>query len=407
MKDITDYFKNSTENVNIIKSPIPNTGFSKETCKNGSKVSPATPKSKRVRNKSTPKRKDNTNTKMETENSPELEEAKSQTNTKMETENSLELEDNENSFEIQATSEKPGCDNTKLNAFQFLMMSRNKVIGSNSPGKELPEQEVSNSISPPKLLARKRLLQNWSDSIKSKKRKLNDDDIDKVIKVKLDTRKKRLKSLLNIDDNVAKGAENAEAKIIKPSPKTTEVKILNGNPGNSSKLQLKSNPDETVRKEKVNPKIVGNTLNKSLSSGDDFETKVENNIEISTTKASRNDRIKKNSKGTPKTSTPKSTWRMKIKLVDHDGNKKKDLEDEIICLDDSENSIRDSSENGKKCQNEPNNIESIDTLKKNEEIEENNTCSRILRNRTSLNKNKNIDYVYSSDESDDEKKKKE
>ncbi|XP_044760509.1 ATPase family AAA domain-containing protein 5 [Coccinella septempunctata] len=403
MKDIADYFRGSVNNVNNTKSPTTET---EKGSKSRGKTSPTTPKLKIIRNKicRTPRRKNKLSPRtsplegfnllfnLSKNESPD----KKTCDLKMEKGSPVEVinsQASENSVELHDGSESTNSKSPKLNAFQLLMMGRNKVIGTNSPGKELPEQGNTKATTSPKLLARKRLLQSWSDSIKSKKRKLNDEEIDKYIKVKLNTRKERLKSLLNVDNEV-------EVLTI-DTPKSKKK-------SNSSKnLKISNESIEHLPIQNENERKLGTPvsrkINKSLSSGDDFETQVKNGTKVSTSKLPRAHRQRTNS--IKMCSTPKSTWKMKIKLINRDSEEenslgKGDEENEIIILDESENSIKDVE--GIEKQSETVTIEEIDPNKEVPEVEEKNISKRVLRDRGCLNKNKSTDYLYLSDDSGEE-----
>lgn len=90
----------------------------------------------------------------------------------------------------------------KKNAFQVMMDSRNKSIGSNSPGKEISALEIPQEDAKVKILvARRKLLTNWAASKGASKRKREEEDRDQIIKVKLEKRSKRMKKLLNCSSN--------------------------------------------------------------------------------------------------------------------------------------------------------------------------------------------------------------
>ncbi|XP_031352917.1 ATPase family AAA domain-containing protein 5 isoform X2 [Photinus pyralis] len=90
----------------------------------------------------------------------------------------------------------------KINAFTFMMDSRNKSIGQNSPGKEIKHGEDSVEIvseNKKKLLTRKLLFEEWADRKGAKKRKMEYVEKGFIIEEKLSTRAKRLKKLLNVN----------------------------------------------------------------------------------------------------------------------------------------------------------------------------------------------------------------
>lgn len=106
------------------------------------------------------------------------------------------LEDFENC--VEKPDLEVSASTTKLNAFQFMMESRAKSIGHNSPGKEktieIPDE--NESAAREKRLARKTLFQEWSDRKGGLKRKRKEQETDEIIKEKLEKRAERLKRML-------------------------------------------------------------------------------------------------------------------------------------------------------------------------------------------------------------------
>lgn len=93
----------------------------------------------------------------------------------------------------------------KKNAFQIMMRSRNKIIGSNSPGKDLKLDNLCKDDKVTSLSARKKLLSDWADFKGGAKRKKEEEERDEIIKIKLEERSKRMKKLLNtVDLNTSK-----------------------------------------------------------------------------------------------------------------------------------------------------------------------------------------------------------
>lgn len=379
MKDLTDYF----QRIDNIVSP-PNTEIERGVSKKEGKKTPTTPKSrKRNISKRTPRGKNKVSPKtsplegfnllfnVAKRRSPEIKPI----DTTMEIESPTEMRESnsQNGEHFEETQDASACNsdqNSKANAFQILMMSRHKVIGSNSPGKELQEPEDKPGVSPSKLLARKRQLKTWSDSIKAKKRKLNDDEIDKCIKIKLNTRKERLKTLLHIDGN------NSNTQESKRSRKKSDEK----NPSTSENIREKINKNlKDLTKE--NP-----VKNKSLSSGDDFEVKMDN-IELSTPKSSKSRRHKKSSHNTPKS----SKWKMKIKLFnqDSDDNCSDQKIDYETILNENENYVNKLPES--KIESQSIDVKCVDSRITDGEIEicEESVISKETESDIPKNKEKN------------------
>uniref|UniRef100_A0AAR5PJ58 AAA+ ATPase domain-containing protein n=1 Tax=Dendroctonus ponderosae TaxID=77166 RepID=A0AAR5PJ58_DENPD len=87
-----------------------------------------------------------------------------------------------------------------VNAFQFLMESRNNIIGSNSCASSKSESESTCVIDKSKLKARRRLLEEWADKNGASKRKRDEQEIDSCISLKLEKRAKRLRNMLRADE---------------------------------------------------------------------------------------------------------------------------------------------------------------------------------------------------------------
>lgn len=90
----------------------------------------------------------------------------------------------------------------KKNAFQVMMESRHKSIGQNSCGKENKDEvEDPGMVNAKKdsLKARKKLLKEWADEKGGLKRKRDEEDIDRVNRIKLSRRKRRMMKLLNCE----------------------------------------------------------------------------------------------------------------------------------------------------------------------------------------------------------------
>nr|CAI5832711.1 unnamed protein product [Callosobruchus analis] len=109
--------------------------------------------------------------------------------------NSKEIIDCESSSSLDITSDS--ADKTKVvDAFQFLMDSRFKTIGSNSQGKVVDEEVSKDNESKEKLSVRKHLLSDWAEKKGASKRKREEEEKEAIISYKLEKRAKRLKKLL-------------------------------------------------------------------------------------------------------------------------------------------------------------------------------------------------------------------
>ncbi|CAG9773634.1 unnamed protein product [Ceutorhynchus assimilis] len=96
----------------------------------------------------------------------------------------------------QPLEESSSQQTPKINAFQFLMNSRNNIIGQNTGGKEDDSQNDSHCEDKQKLEARKNLFKNWADRKGAGKRKRQEEEVEKCIDIKMKKRVKRLKNLI-------------------------------------------------------------------------------------------------------------------------------------------------------------------------------------------------------------------
>ncbi|CAG9856580.1 unnamed protein product [Phyllotreta striolata] len=123
---------------------------------------------------------------------------------------------------VDEVSESPAKENeptiktaTKKNAFQFMMESRNRSIGTNSPGRQLEEEPGSNCKDRDKLKARRQVFSNWADQKGAAKRKRFEEEKDVIIEKKLNKRAKRLKKLLKVDNEEVSSKRVRRTKIVK------------------------------------------------------------------------------------------------------------------------------------------------------------------------------------------------
>lgn len=99
------------------------------------------------------------------------------------------------------SKEKPKQDqgDKKMNAFQLMMSSRNKAIGSNSPGKDDSGGETLNPEEVKKRdekVKRKLKLEEWADKKGAGKRKLQEEAEEEFIAHQMKRRAKRFKKLI-------------------------------------------------------------------------------------------------------------------------------------------------------------------------------------------------------------------
>ncbi|XP_021696518.1 uncharacterized protein LOC5576608 [Aedes aegypti] len=145
------------------------------------------------------------------------------------------------SHKQESEQEKPKEEQTgkKMNAFQLMMSSRNKAIGSNSPGKdECSGGEASNPEELKKRdekVKRKLKLEEWADRKGAGKRKLQEEAEEEFITHQMNRRAKRLKKLIRNmeqpeddegDDDVEEVKEPKESPKKKGRPpKKSNLKI--------------------------------------------------------------------------------------------------------------------------------------------------------------------------------------
>lgn len=91
---------------------------------------------------------------------------------------------------------KPSTSKPKPNAFELMMSSRNKSIGTNSPGKELVSPSSTQKSLDSTKIKRKLLLEEWADRKGGAKRKLEDAQSKAYIEHQMNKRAKRLKRLV-------------------------------------------------------------------------------------------------------------------------------------------------------------------------------------------------------------------
>lgn len=139
------------------------------------------------------------------------------------------------------SKEKPKQEqgDKKLNAFQLMMSSRNKAIGSNSPGKDDSGGEALNPEEEKKRdekVKRKLKLEEWAEKKGAGKRKLQEEAEEEFIAHQMKRRAKRFKKLIgnmevleDEDEEAVIEQKKSPRKIGRPkklqSPKKVELKI--------------------------------------------------------------------------------------------------------------------------------------------------------------------------------------
>ncbi|XP_058459846.1 enhanced level of genomic instability 1 [Malaya genurostris] len=179
-------------------------------------------------------------------------------------ETSKEIEDEP----TEESSKQPKDDKgNKVNAFQLMMSSRNKAIGSNSPGKNASENEELNHEQRQKRdekIKRKIKLEEWADKKGAGKRKLQEAAEEEFIAHQMNRRAKRMKKLLknmgpeDADDSVVVVVESPKTESRKPKQRKgpepvvkLKVKAKRGRPRLSSEDSMQSNKEAGVALEKT------------------------------------------------------------------------------------------------------------------------------------------------------------
>uniref|UniRef100_A0A2A4K5A4 ATPase AAA-type core domain-containing protein n=1 Tax=Heliothis virescens TaxID=7102 RepID=A0A2A4K5A4_HELVI len=132
-----------------------------------------------------------------------------------------------------------GQEKKQTNAFKLLMDSRNKSLGSNSPGKEKNnENSDTEEVVERKNIKAKRnlLLQKMAEAKGSLRNKEIEEYQDNIIKKQLEKRAERLKSMI-LKDNAVKGNEKSKEPVSKESvdPKKPKDKAEVTNNNNTKK----------------------------------------------------------------------------------------------------------------------------------------------------------------------------
>lgn len=118
-------------------------------------------------------------------------------------------------------------ENKKVNAFQLMMASRNKAIGSNSPGRDTnPDSPVPDPVEVQKKdekVKRKLKLEEWADRKGAGKRKLHEEAQEEFIEHQMNRRAKRLKKLIK-NMEVEEDDEEPPAPVLRESPRKSSRK---------------------------------------------------------------------------------------------------------------------------------------------------------------------------------------
>lgn len=138
-------------------------------------------------------------------------------------------------------------DKKQTNAFKLLMDSRNKSIGSNSPGKEKSDKliDIEEVVEKKTMKAKRHLmLQKMAEAKGSLRNKEIEETQDKIIKKKMEKRAEKLKSMILKDSKSIKENEDSNDTMLKKTddlklcPKI-QVEITNNNNSNKQIKTLK------------------------------------------------------------------------------------------------------------------------------------------------------------------------
>ncbi|XP_055626150.1 enhanced level of genomic instability 1 [Toxorhynchites rutilus septentrionalis] len=135
-------------------------------------------------------------------------------------------------------------ENKKVNAFQLLMSSRNKAIGSNSPGKDAQSEAVPDEAEIQKrneLAKRKLKLEEWADRKGAGKRKLQEAEQEEFIAHQMNRRAKRLKRLVKNMEMEEAPEEMVDSKepSRRNSKRVQKATVEEVSPQGGSKVELK------------------------------------------------------------------------------------------------------------------------------------------------------------------------
>lgn len=271
-------------------------------------------------------------------------------NSKLEEDSSCDLANTSSGGYDAADQTITKVQSEKKNAFQIMMNSRTKSIGTNSPGKELVLQECSHINENKKkiLSARRKILSDWADLKGDAKRK-REEDKDEIIKHKLKKRTKRMKKLLNGTRDIDSLNESIDVpiseNIIKKKPLRKLSFSSSSSDDNSSEDQKdekvgnckdveKSKSIEELKENKI-PSEDSKLVNENDKVGIENSQKLilnqngnqsnYNNVNCSSKKKEVNKLFLTEESSQESLSTPPAlrSWRMKIKL-NLDGNKIED-----------------------------------------------------------------------------------
>lgn len=148
------------------------------------------------------------------------------------------------SNEIAATSSSQSTETksqTTSNAFEFMMTARYKSIGTNSPGKELPNKDNKTPHADREInVKRKLMLEEWADRKGRAKKRQNEAADDEYVDMVMEKRAKRLRTLLK------NGEKHKEVE--KSDEETVPIKPANGLKLVKGKNRIEDSEDDEISK---------------------------------------------------------------------------------------------------------------------------------------------------------------
>jgi hypothetical protein len=108
---------------------------------------------------------------------------------------------NEGASFVEKENTNVNVTSPKMDAFQFMMNSRHKSIGRNSPGREIDDSDdfIGNVPVKKQMQGRKKMLESWAEAKGALKRKREYEEIGNCIDRKLVKRGEKLKKMLKIE----------------------------------------------------------------------------------------------------------------------------------------------------------------------------------------------------------------
>lgn len=211
----------------------------------------------------------------------------------------------EQNFSNQSASEEHNSSQDKsMDAFQFMMESRKKVIGSNSPGRELEAAANQSENTPSKEAKAKRklFLESWANKKGGDSKKEKEENHNEFINEKLTKRKIKLKKMLqnkikgkHNTNNVQNGSSNIKKKeksIVNKNIKTVRNVIKHDDEFlNKLSSPLKKKEDMLSYFQKVETaEDIKNSANGASSDSEETLSQVKVKSEVETKKQAKSEK---------------------------------------------------------------------------------------------------------------------